>query len=87
MSSDSDIAVTFKLFKEAKKEKKESNKEWSTNYLAEQGIAFQSKNDGLHLVVDSSKGKVDFWPSTGLFIRRCDKKEGRGIRRLLKLLK
>ena len=83
MSSDSDIALAFKERKEASKIKKEFNQEWSTQKLIDEGISFESKNWGNHLVVDSNQGKIDFWPSTGKFIVRQSGRHGRGIKNLL----
>lgn len=87
MSSDSDIALAFKARKEASRKKKESNQDWSTQKLIDEGIPFESKNWGNHLIVETQNGKVDFWPSTGKFIVRDTDKHGRGIRQLLKICK
>lgn len=85
MSSDSDIVLAFKARKEASRKKKLSNQDWSTQKLVDEGIAFESKNWGNHLIVETQNGKVDFWPSTGKFIVRDTGKHGRGIRQLLKI--
>ena len=65
-----DVGEDYKAFKEMKKKKKESNLIKSTQTLISMGIDFESKNDGLHLVVKSKNGIFDFYPSTGLYERR-----------------
>ncbi len=76
--------------KEKSQQKRASNTEWSTNRLQELGIIFESKNDGVHLVVRHNGKVVDFWPSTGRFICRSGKMDDydtRGVNRLIKYLK
>ena len=68
---------------ESRKNKKARNKEWSTNHLREQGIEFQSFNNGIHLKVKRPVGVIDFWPTTGKY-KRPDGSYGRGIKNMLK---
>jgi hypothetical protein len=62
-----DMGEDYRLLREQRKQKKRNNIELSTQALIDRNIPFESKKDGAHLIVD---GKVDFWPSTGLFIAR-----------------
>lgn len=64
-------------------DKRQENREWTTNFLIENDIPFESHNKGAHLVI----GDYDFWPGTGLFIHRPSQEKGRGIRNLMKLLR
>ena len=81
----SELGEVFKEWHEVKKEKKQSNLEYNTKLLINKGILFESKNNGLHLVITHKEETIDFWPSTGLFwVRKC--KQGRGIKNLIKLL-
>lgn len=80
-----DVGDIFNAMKQASKEKKASNQENSTKILQEKGVKFESKNWGNHLVVEGKKGLIDFWPSTGKFIPRCEGRKGRGVFNLLKL--
>ena len=76
-------------FKERGQQKRASNTEWSTNHLRALGIQFESKNNGVHLVIRHNNKVVDFWPSTGRFICRSGKMNDydiRGINRLVKYL-
>jgi len=76
-------------FKERSKQKRQSNTDWSTQHLTNLGIAFESKNNGVHLVIKHNNKVVDFWPSTGRFICRSGKMDdydSRGINRLVKYL-
>lgn len=79
-----DMGEMYRDWDEQKKEKKSSNKEYSTNKLISEGVDFESKNGGVHLIVTGKKCLIDYWPSTGKFITR-DGKNGRGINNLLKL--
>ena len=71
--------------KQARKEKRANNRDYSAEYLKARGIEFQSKNVGAHLVVQGKLCKIDFWPGTGLFIPRIHGTSGRGVRNLVKL--
>ncbi len=76
----SEIGELFSALREESRIKKLSNLEQSTNILKEKNINFVSKNNGIHLIV----GNFDFYPSTGKFINRTTKKDGRGIFNLIK---
>ena len=78
----SDMGDIFKALKEDRKIKKSSNKESSTQILIDHGIEFESKNDGVHLIVTCGTGKIDFWPSTGKWTPRGER-DGRGISKLI----
>ena len=79
-----DMGEMFKAWDEHKKEKKRSNAEKSRQVLESKGIAFDVKNGGIHLIVYFDGADVDFWPSTGLFIERNGKSEGRGVFSMIK---
>lgn len=74
----------FRAYDQYSRMKKQANKQFSTNLLIEQGIIFESKNDGLHLVIRTRKGNINFFPSTGLYNGAV---KGRGVYNLLKELK
>lgn len=74
----------MKAFREQSRERKQSNRERSTQRLLENGVKFQSRNDGLHLMIDTPAGRVNFYPSTGLYNGVL---EGRGVFTLLDELK
>ena len=74
----------WEYIKEEGRQRKERNKDWSTNRLKQLGIEFESCNDGVHLIV-SHNGKVaDFWPSTGKYKLRDQSEYKRGIKKLIK---
>ena len=58
---------TFMLVRKQRQEKRNHNKEQSTNLLKQAEISFESKNSGNHLIILSTP-KIDFYPSTGLCI-------------------
>jgi len=75
--------------KERSAKKRDDNTKWSTTHLGNLGIHFESKNNGVHLVIRHNNKVVDFWPSTGRFICRSGKMDdidSRGINRLVKYL-
>ena len=82
-----DMAEGFRAMNEYKKEKRKSNAQWSTNYLIEQGIEFESKNGGAHLIVSHNDKIADFWPSTGKFQVRGSGRYLRGVKQLIKVMK
>ena len=79
-----DMGEVFKAYREYCRDKRQSNREKSTALLTENGIKFESRNDGVHLMIETAKGRVNFYPSTGLFNGAI---QGRGVRNLLAKLK
>lgn len=65
-------------------QRRADNREHSARILREAGIAFQSKNDGAHLIVTHRGHTYDFWPGTGLWCMRGSTQRHRGVRGLLK---
>ena len=55
----------------------------ANNLLKEKGIQFESHNFGKQLVILCADPKIDFYPSTGLWIERTTLYKNRGIRSLL----
>lgn len=82
-SHTSETAEFWRDVKEARQEKRASNRENSAAVLAEAGIPFQSKNIGAHLIVEGPVCFIDFWPGTGRWISRKGTK-GFGVRNLIK---
>lgn len=72
--------------KAASKKRRQKNRESSSMLLREQGIEFEEKNAGAHLIVKGRDCLIDFWPGTGKFITRNGKK-GRGVFNLIKFVK
>lgn len=52
----SETIEDFKALREIGKAKRAKNRELSTALLVENGIEFESRNDGLHLLIETSKG-------------------------------
>ena len=82
----SEMGELFSAWKELKKEKKNLNKTQSKQILIDHSIPFDEKNSGLHLVLHSCRGVIDFWPSTGKWIHRHSGIPRRGVFRLLAFL-
>ena len=68
---------------EESKQRRKSHRENAPKILAEQGVHFESKSGGVHLIVSGKQCKIDFWPGTGKWIERRGKR-GRGIFNMLK---
>ena len=79
----SELSETWRAHKAASQQKRASNREQSTALLEAAGIVFEVKNNGAHLIVEGPDSYVDFWPGTGRWIVRSNKKAGFGVRNLL----
>ena len=82
----SEVGDTFNAMKEASQKKRAQNRETSPVFLTKNGVAFNTRNGGAHLIVQGKDGLIDFWPGTGKFITRAGK-SGRGVFNLLNLCK
>lgn len=54
--------------------------------LTNRGYHFETRNDGVHLIVEAALGKIDYWPGTGLWKCRYGTQQGRGIASVLQHL-
>jgi len=63
--------------------KRHSNLIASTQIIKDAGITFEAKDYGQHLII-RSPFRVDFWPTTGLWI--TSKVRRRGVRALIKFI-
>ena len=82
-----DTGDDYRALDAHKKVKKLNNIADSTNLLIIEGINFESKNNGTHLIVTDLKGNIiDFWPSTGKWIIRGGK-TSRGVLNLIRHIK
>lgn len=68
---------------ESGQDKRAYNRENSNRLLRENGYQFEEKNGAAHLIVQTMRGIVDFWPGTGKFIVRNSSHEGRGVFNLM----
>lgn len=84
MKEPNEVTEMWRDHRLAGQKKKASNQEASTQTLIDEGVKFESKNHGVHLIVQGLKSVIDYWPSTGKFIPRGAGRPGRGIRNLLK---
>lgn len=82
-----DMGEVFNEMRLAKKERRANNTQDSTAMLQGNHIAFESHNAGAHLVIDAGVCKIDFWPSTGLWIVRGNKKRHGGVRKLIQYVR
>ena len=81
----SEMGELYRQIREKRQKKRRQNLEYSTEKLKQLNIEFESKNNGVHLVI-KSEPVIDFYPSTGLWIERETKHSKRGILSLLRHL-
>ena len=70
----------FEIMRQMSKNKRAENSKKSTELLSNNQIPFVSKNGGVHLIIQTPKGAINFYPSTGLFNGAVS---GRGVFNLL----
>ena len=81
------FAATKDLRKADSLKRKQSNKCGSIKMLSTNGISFEEKNNGTHLIVVHEEKVADFWPSNGKFNIRGDGRYFRGVRLLIKIMR
>lgn len=82
--SDDSTADTFRILKKQNQEKRAHNRTVSQEELRKRGYQFEVKNGDAHLIVQTSRGVVDFWPGTGKFRIRSNGYTGRGLESFFK---
>ena len=65
---------------------KKEQREVIATILRDRDIAFVSKRNGIHLVVESGNGLIDFWPGTQKIIPRVDGEVRHGVNHLIELV-
>lgn len=84
----SDMGDDFRAYKAANKMKKAENLASSLKLLEDNGIEYTTSNGGIHCMITTHKGIIDFWPSTGLWIKRWIKNDQkRGVWPLIRAVK
>lgn len=78
-----DIAIEPKKRDRKSRADRKRDRLLSPNFLKENGINFSVKDGGVHLIVESKRGVIDFWPGTGLFIPRNTGFRMQGVQSLL----
>jgi hypothetical protein len=72
--------------KEIRQEKRASNRVNGQENLTKEGIPFEIKNNGAHLIVEGNSCFIDYWPGTGRWNSR-DGVSGFGVRSLIHHIK
>lgn len=81
-----DMGDDFRALRKWQKEKRQSNLLNSTEILKSYNINFEEKNGGVHLIIRHNDKTLDFYPSTGLWWDRENKRQKRGVFPLLRYL-
>lgn len=63
------------------REKRAQNRKDSPKLLTSNGIEYTTNNGGIHIMIQVKRGRVDFWPGTGLWMGPG--KKGRGVKGLI----
>lgn len=83
-----DMAEVFREMTKYQKEKRRNRLIANTEKLKAANVNFESKNNGVHIIINHNGKIIDFYPSTGLFWdRKNPKNKKRGIDKLLKYIK
>lgn len=82
-----DMGDMFREWNKEKQAKRANNRESSPELLTEAGIAYISKSEGTHLIIQSKHGAINFWPGTGLWMVVNQQWQRRGVHSLLRYLK
>jgi len=82
-----DMGDVWRELNAQRQKKRADNRDASTRNLTAAGIAFETRNGGVHLIVHGAGLTVDFWPGTGLWVVRGMSKRCYGVRHLIKRLK
>jgi len=76
----------WRAINEGKRERRHERAADAVSCLKDHGIVFRTK-DNVHLIIeDAIMGRVDYWPTTGLWMAAQHKLERCGIEPLLKFL-
>lgn len=66
--------------KRRSREKRAGNRDYSARMLASEGVPYEVRNGGAHLILLPVKcQRIDFWPGTGLWVTLDKKVRARGI--------
>lgn len=83
-----EMGELYRAMKEDSRERKERNRVNALKVLGEENIKYESKNDGVHFVVDGPHGLIDYWPTTGKWVERAVAGlAGRGVSSLVNHVK
>lgn len=80
---DEDIIEGFRGLKQARQEERADRRGAAPERLRAAGVAFESKNEGAHLIVRDGKRIIDFWPGTGRWWERGKTRYTFGLDKLL----
>lgn len=59
-----DMGDMYRDWDKLRKKQKDDNLIHAMNWLKDNQIDFESKNDGNHLIITINKKRIDFWPTT-----------------------
>lgn len=89
MSAGSELGEHFNALREESRARRERNRLAGPAILGENGVVYQTRNEGAHLVIHGGDGQpiADYWPGTGKWQARKLAISGRGVFKLIRWLK
>ena len=78
-----EAAETFRAMKHESQRRRAHNRKYSAELLRVNGVKYEPKNVGAHLIVQGPNSIIDFWPRTGRWHDRAGIR-GFGVQNLLK---
>ncbi len=82
----SEMVEIFCAINEKRKSDRSKKRISAPELLTQNGIAFESKNFGAHLIVKAGDLTIDFWPGTEKWIYRNSNMKGHGTQTLIRKL-
>jgi len=82
----SEDAEMYRAHRQQSRLRRARNRENSAAILQRHSVAFDSMNDGAHLIVTHAGAVFDFWPGTGKYVRRGESGYRCGVFNLLRTL-
>ena len=88
--SETELGDIYSVMRERSKEKRAYNRKSSVEFLKKAKLNFDIKNDGAHIIIKTqvfgTDTFIDFYPGTGKYIIRKTNIQGRGVRKLLRII-
>lgn len=74
----------YRAMRESRKEYRDHRFQTHHEELKKLGITYEVKNGGHHVILEFGREKADFWPASGKYFIRKERRYGIGLHRLLK---
>lgn len=79
-----DLGDTFRAMAESRREVRAHQFKTHHEELKKCGVPYEVKNHGHHVILEFGKEKADFWPASGKYFLRSERRYGIGFHRLFR---